>query len=81
MSELRDLPLREFRPIPMVRRELTALPERPPSSIVDAHNHLGRWLTGDWSVPDVGALLASMGSTRKQAAPRTTRSRPTPTLR
>ena len=29
---------------------------------VDAHNHLGRWLTpdGDWSVPDVGALLADM---------------------
>ncbi len=29
---------------------------------VDAHNHLGRWLTpdGDWSVSDVGALLADM---------------------
>ncbi|MEZ0492901.1 amidohydrolase family protein [Kineococcus sp. TBRC 1896] len=29
---------------------------------VDAHNHLGRWLTGGhaWLVPDVGALLARM---------------------
>ena len=60
MSELRDLPLREFRPVPMVRRELTALPEQPPFPIVDAHNHLGRWLTGDWSVHDVDALLAAM---------------------
>jgi len=60
MSELRDLPLREFRPVPMVRREPTTLSERPPFPIVDAHNHLGRWLTGDWSAPDVDALLASM---------------------
>ena len=29
---------------------------------IDAHNHLGRWLTSDgaWSAPDVGALLADM---------------------
>jgi predicted TIM-barrel fold metal-dependent hydrolase len=28
---------------------------------VDAHNHLGRWLTeGDWAAPDVGELLATM---------------------
>ena len=60
MSDLRDLPLREFRPVPMVRREPTPLSEQPPFPIVDAHNHLGRWLTGDWSVPDVDALLASM---------------------
>ncbi|WP_131742075.1 amidohydrolase family protein [Actinomadura roseirufa] len=34
--------------------------ERASVPAVDAHNHLGRWLTGDWSVPDVGALLAVM---------------------
>jgi predicted TIM-barrel fold metal-dependent hydrolase len=60
MDELRDLPLREFRPEPMLRRPLTELPTTPPASIVDAHNHLGRWLTGSWSVPDVGELLAMM---------------------
>jgi len=60
MSDLHGLPLRDFRPVPTVRRELTPLSERPPFPIVDAHNHLGRWLTGDWSVPDVDALLASM---------------------
>ncbi len=29
---------------------------------VDAHNHLGRWLSGDgtWMIPDVGACLALM---------------------
>ncbi len=31
-------------------------------SVIDAHNHLGRWLssTGDWLVPDVGDLLTLM---------------------
>jgi predicted TIM-barrel fold metal-dependent hydrolase len=27
---------------------------------VDVHAHLGRWLTGSWSAPDVGALLEMM---------------------
>jgi predicted TIM-barrel fold metal-dependent hydrolase len=32
--------------------------------VVDAHNHLGRWLTpdGEWAAPDVGALLGAMAS-------------------
>lgn len=43
----------------------TAVP-RAVVPVVDAHNHLGRWLSswvgrdGDWSVPDVGALLELM---------------------
>jgi predicted TIM-barrel fold metal-dependent hydrolase len=57
---MRDLPLREYRPRPMVRRELTTLDARPPAPIIDAHNHLGRWLTGTWSVPDAGALVGLM---------------------
>ena len=57
---MQDLPLRSYRPVPMVRRELTELSRRPPIPIVDAHNHLGRWLTGEWSVGDVGALVATM---------------------
>jgi predicted TIM-barrel fold metal-dependent hydrolase len=42
--------------------------ERPAVRAVDAHNHLGRWLTewvrpgGGWMVEDVGALLALMDS-------------------
>ena len=60
---LHDLPLRLFRPRTSIR-----LPEhpvaRPRFPVVDAHNHLGRWLTpdGDWASPDVGPLLADMAS-------------------
>jgi predicted TIM-barrel fold metal-dependent hydrolase len=57
---MHDLPLRDYRPRPMMRRDLTQLPGRPPFPLIDAHNHLGRWLTGTWSVPDVGALVALM---------------------
>jgi predicted TIM-barrel fold metal-dependent hydrolase len=57
---MHDLPLREYRPVPMVRRSLTELPARPPAPMIDAHNHLGRWHAGDWEVPDVGALIAMM---------------------
>jgi predicted TIM-barrel fold metal-dependent hydrolase len=60
MGELRDLPLRAYRPEAMVRRTLTELAPKSPAPIVDAHNHLGRWLTGEWTVPDVGALVALM---------------------
>jgi len=55
-----DLPLRSYRPRAAVRRPLTDLPARPPAPIVDAHNHLGRWLTGSWAATDVGALVAEM---------------------
>jgi predicted TIM-barrel fold metal-dependent hydrolase len=59
MDDLSALPLRDFRPVPAVRRPLTdPLPTEPP--LIDAHNHLGRWLTGGWASPDVGALLATM---------------------
>jgi predicted TIM-barrel fold metal-dependent hydrolase len=57
---MRELPLHAYLPRQMVRREPTTLPARPPFPMIDAHNHLGRWLTGTWSVPDVGALVALM---------------------
>jgi len=57
---MHELPLRDYRPRQMVRRELTTLDARPPAPLIDAHNHLGRWLTGTWSVPDVGELVALM---------------------
>jgi hypothetical protein len=64
---MRALPLRDYHPTPMVRRSLTELPLRAPIPMIDAHNHLGRWLTGDWTVPDVGALIAMMDELRIEA--------------
>jgi predicted TIM-barrel fold metal-dependent hydrolase len=64
--------LDEYRPVPMLRVPET--PPRPASHpVIDAHNHLGRWLSswvrsdGDWVVPDVGALLALMDEQRIEA--------------
>lgn len=54
------IPLSSYRPRQAFRRALTTLAARPPAPIIDAHNHLGRWLTGGWAAPDVGALLATM---------------------
>ncbi|MEX0985404.1 MAG: amidohydrolase family protein, partial [Actinomycetota bacterium] len=59
MEDLSDLRLRDHRPRVAVHRPLTdPVPTDPP--LVDAHNHLGRWLTGPWATPDVGELLAVM---------------------
>ena len=65
MSRLADLPLRDYRP-----RQRLVLPEhRVPAArfpAVDAHTHLGRWLSGwagregQWLVPDPGAFLDAM---------------------
>ena len=46
---------------------------RPCVPAIDAHNHLGRWLSdwvrddGGWVVEDVGALLALMDETGVEA--------------
>jgi predicted TIM-barrel fold metal-dependent hydrolase len=57
---LRDLPLREFRPRARLRASVHEVP-RARFPAVDAHNHLGRWLTPDgWAAPDVGELVATM---------------------
>jgi predicted TIM-barrel fold metal-dependent hydrolase len=65
LAELRELRLRDWRPVP--RAVAPAHPvERARFPAIDAHNHLGRWLSGwigrpgEWTVPDVGALLALM---------------------
>jgi predicted TIM-barrel fold metal-dependent hydrolase len=47
----------------MSQLRVARTPERPPQfPVVDAHNHLGRWLSGDnrWLVQDVGELLSLM---------------------
>jgi predicted TIM-barrel fold metal-dependent hydrolase len=62
-ESLRSLPLREYRPRSMLRTARhDVVRSRFPA--VDAHNHLGRWLsdTGDWVVPDVDELLATLAA-------------------
>jgi len=61
-----DLRLRDWRPEPKVVVPSHPV-ERARFPAIDAHNHLGRWLSawvGDdpeaWTVPDVGALLELM---------------------
>lgn len=58
---LYDLPLRAWRPVPRLRTTVTRVP-RPAFPVIDAHNHLGRWLTpdGGWMVPDPAALVELM---------------------
>lgn len=58
-AAITEIRLKDFRPIPTVKLP-EHHPERFPSPAIDVHNHLGRWLTADWSVPDVGELLAMM---------------------
>ena len=43
----------------MVRVSSTAV-ERPRFPVVDVHNHLGRWLSGDWMIGDIERLLRMM---------------------
>lgn len=52
------IPLAEWEPQPTVRLAVTDI-DRPLVPAVDAHNHLGRWLSpdGGWMIPDVAALL------------------------
>lgn len=59
-QDMANLPLRAFRPYSRLR-----LPEhyvaRPAFPAIDAHTHLGRWLTnGRWAVADVPALVELM---------------------
>ena len=53
--------MREFQPRSAIRTTEHRVP-RARVGAVDAHNHLGRWLTqgGAWSVPDVGELIDVM---------------------
>ena len=54
-----DLPLRLYEPRPQVRLPETHVP-RSCVPCIDAHNHLGRWLSRDWMTPDVDALISLM---------------------
>jgi predicted TIM-barrel fold metal-dependent hydrolase len=67
-----ELKLHDARPVPALRLPETRVP-RSVVGAIDAHNHLGRWLSswvrddGDWVVQDVGALLALMDEVNVQA--------------
>ena len=56
-ASITEIKLKDFRPEPTVKLP-EHHPDRFPGPAIDVHNHLGRWLTKDWSVADVGALLA-----------------------
>jgi predicted TIM-barrel fold metal-dependent hydrolase len=59
---LAELPLAQYRPYSRLRLARTTV-TRARVSAVDAHTHLGRWLTaGAWAAPDVAALTALMDS-------------------
>lgn len=61
MGAIDDLRLRDWTPTSQLRAKVTAV-ELPAVPCIDAHNHLGRWLSddGDWIIPDVAGLLAMM---------------------
>jgi Amidohydrolase len=56
-----DIAMRDWDPVPQVRLPVTEVP-RPRFPVIDAHNHLGRWLAepGSWMIPDVGELIDLM---------------------
>lgn len=61
MSGIEDLRLRDWTPSSQLRAPVTRV-DHPAVPCIDAHNHLGRWLSqdGDWIIPDVAALLRMM---------------------
>jgi predicted TIM-barrel fold metal-dependent hydrolase len=61
MSAIEDLRLRDWTPSSQLRASPTAV-DHPAVPCIDAHNHLGRWLSddGDWIVPDVEEVLRVM---------------------
>lgn len=60
---LDDIRLADWNPR---RMAVTATTPTGPAAypMVDAHNHLGRWLTGAWAAPDVPALIDLMDEHR-----------------
>jgi predicted TIM-barrel fold metal-dependent hydrolase len=62
VSDLSELRLRDYAPVPAVRRPETFV-ARPLVPAVDVHNHLGRWLSRDgqeWLAPDLSVLCDLM---------------------
>lgn len=61
-APLSELPLARYRPYSRLRLPQTTV-ARASAPAVDAHAHLGRWLTGErWAVPDVAGFVDLMDS-------------------
>ena len=59
---LSGLPLADYRPYSRLRLPQTTVTHASVPA-VDAHTHLGRWVTGErWAVPDVAAFVGLMDS-------------------
>ncbi|MFE4663940.1 amidohydrolase family protein [Streptomyces sp. NPDC056716] len=67
-DSLRKLPLVEYEPVSRLSRRESRI-TRSAVPAIDAHNHLGRWLseTGDWMTPDVTALITLMNAHNVEA--------------
>lgn len=56
---LSRLSLRDYAPRRAAQVAASTI-SRPRFPVIDAHNHLGRWLTGTWTVADPAALVDLM---------------------
>jgi predicted TIM-barrel fold metal-dependent hydrolase len=62
MTDLAQLRLSDYRPVPSLSAPSHRV-ERACTPVIDAHTHLGRWLTGGtWAVPSVTRLAELMDS-------------------
>jgi hypothetical protein len=61
MTDLEQLRLRDYRPVPSLSAPSHRV-ERACAPVIDAHTHLGRWLTGTWAVPGTARLAELMDS-------------------
>jgi hypothetical protein len=68
MTDLSQLRLGDYRPVPRLSAPGHRV-EGARTPAVDAHTHLGRWLTGGtWAAPSVAGLLGLMDSCNVAAA-------------
>ncbi|MGW5365326.1 amidohydrolase family protein [Actinopolymorpha pittospori] len=58
-AEAAEIRLRDYKPRAMVKLPAHEV-ERAAAPVVDVHNHLGRWHSGDWDAPDLDELLSVM---------------------
>jgi hypothetical protein len=62
MTDLTQLRLCDYRPVPSLSAPSHRV-ERARTPVIDAHTHLGRWLTGGaWAVPSTTGLIELMDS-------------------
>jgi len=67
MTDPEQLRLRDYRPVPSLTAPSHRV-ERACAPAIDAHTHLGRWLTGTWAVPSTARLAELMDPCNVAAA-------------